>query len=75
MIDSLKEARNVMKDTEKYLSGIISYEWMQHHPHFHRNEKEHISSVVTNLISTYNSLSRIIDNLIELQKGKKDDNI
>lgn len=75
MIDSLKEARKVMKDTQDYLSSIISYEWMQHHPHFHRNEKEHISSVVTNLLSTYNDLSRIIDNLIKLQKEKKDDDI
>ena len=75
MIDTLKEVRKVMRDTQDYLSDIIAYEWMQHHPHFHRNEKEHISSVVTNLISTYNDLSRIIDNLIELQKGKKDDNI
>jgi len=71
MIDTLKEARNVMKDTEKYLSDIIAYEWMQHHPHFHRNEKEHINNVVNNLIGTYNDLSKLIDNLIELKKQKE----
>ena len=72
MIDSLKEARNVMKDTEKYLSGIIAYEWMQHHPHFHRNEKEHMNNVVNNLIGTNNELAKLIN---ELKKENENDNI
>ena len=39
MIDKLREARDVMKDTEKYLSDILAHEWMAHHPHFHNNSK------------------------------------
>ena len=38
MIDTLKEARNVMKDTEKYLStSLLIVDATS--PHFHRNEK------------------------------------
>ena len=40
MIDKLREARDVMKDTEKYLSDILRHEWMAHHPHFHNNSKD-----------------------------------
>jgi hypothetical protein len=72
MIDTLKEARKVMRDTQDYLSDIIAYAWMQHHPHFHRNEKEHINNVVNNLIGTNNELSKLIT---QLKKEQKDDNI
>ena len=42
MIDKLREARDVMKDTEKYLSDILAHEWMAHHPHFHIHIHIHI---------------------------------
>jgi hypothetical protein len=72
MIDTLKEARKVMRDTQDYLSDIIAYEWMQHHPHFHRNEKEFMNNVVNNLVGTNNELSKLIS---QLKKEQKDDNI
>jgi len=72
MIDTLKEVRKVMKDTQDYLSDIIAYEWMQHHPHFHRNEKEHINNVVNNLIGTNNELAKLIN---QLKKEQENDNI
>jgi DNA-directed RNA polymerase subunit F len=72
MIDTLKEARKVMRDTQDYLSDIIAYEWMQHHPHFHRNEKEHINKVVNNLIGTNNELAKLIN---KLKKEQENDNI
>jgi len=72
MIDTLKQARKVMRDTQDYLSDIIAYEWMQHHPHFHRNEKEHINNVVNNLIGTNNELAKLIN---QLKKEQENDNI
>lgn len=72
MIDTLKEVRKVMRDTQDYLSDIIAYEWMQHHPHFHRNEKEHMNNVVNNLIGTNNELAKLIN---ELKKENENDNI
>jgi hypothetical protein len=72
MIDTLKEVRKVMKDTQDYLSDIIAYEWMQNHPHFHRNEKEHINNVVNNLIGTNNELAKLIN---QLKKEQENDNI
>ena len=72
MIDTLKEVRKVMRDTQDYLSDIIAYEWMQHHPHFHRNEKEHINNVVNNLIGTNNELAKLIN---KLKKEQENDNI
>ena len=68
MIDKLREARDVMKDTEKYLSDILAHEWMAHHPHFHNNSKDDVSKIVENLIGTYTKLSRIIDELIRIKK-------
>jgi hypothetical protein len=66
MIDKLREARDVMKDTEKYLSDILAHEWMAHHPHFHN--KDDVNKIVNNLIGTYTKLSRIIDELIRIKK-------
>ena len=68
MIDKLREARDVMKDTEKYLSDILAHEWMAHHPHFHNNNKDDVSKIIENLIGTYTKLSRIIDELIRIKK-------
>ena len=68
MIDKLREARDVMKDTEKYLSDILAHEWMAHHPHFHNNSKDDVNKIVENLIGTYTKLSRIIDELIRIKK-------
>ena len=68
MIDKLREARDVMKDTEKYLSDILAHEWMAHHPHFHNNSKDDVNKIVNNLIGTYTKLSRIIDQLIRIKK-------
>jgi hypothetical protein len=72
MIDTLKEARKVMRDTQNYLSDIIAHEWMQNHPHFHRNEKEYINNVVNNLIGTNNELAKLIN---QLKKEQENDNI
>ena len=68
MIDKLREARDVMKDTEKYLSDILRHEWMAHHPHFHNNSKDDVNKIVNNLIGTYTRLSNIIDELILIKK-------
>ena len=63
MIDKLKKAMYTLRDTEKYLAGIISYEWMQYHPHFHGNNKEAMKDIIDNLARTNSELKVIIDNL------------
>ena len=40
MIDKLKVIQYTLRDTEKYLFGIIKNEWMKDHPHFAYNQKQ-----------------------------------
>ena len=69
MIDKLKKARYTLRDTEKYLSGILAYEWMHHHPHFHGNNKQAMLEIRDNLIKTSEELKVIIDYLnIDINK-------
>lgn len=69
MIDKLKKARYTLRDTEKYLSGILAYEWMQHHPHFHGNTKQAMKEIRDNLIKTSEELKVIIDSInIDINK-------
>lgn len=71
MIDKLKKARYTLRDTEKYLSGILAYEWMQYHPHFHGNNKQAMQDIRDNLIKTNEELKVIIDSInIEMVKEK-----
>jgi hypothetical protein len=63
MIDKLKKARYALRDTEKYLSGILAYEWMHHHPHFHGNTKQVMQDIRDNLIKTSEELRGIIDSI------------
>ena len=69
IIDKLKKARYTLRDTEKYLSGILAYEWMHHHPHFHGNTKQAMLEIRDNLIKTSEELKVIIDSLnIDINK-------
>jgi hypothetical protein len=76
MIDKLKKARYTLRDTEKYLSGILAYEWMQYHPHFHGNNphfhgnnKQAMQDIRDNLIKTSEELKVIIDSInIDINK-------
>jgi len=69
MIDKLKKVRYTLRDTEKYLSGILAYEWMQYHPHFHGNNKHAMQEIRDNLIKTSEELKIIIDSInIDINK-------
>ena len=69
MIDKLKKARYTLRDTEKYLSGIVAYEWMQQHPHFHGNTKQVRQGIRDKLIKTNEELKVIIDSInIDINK-------
>jgi len=69
MIDKLKKARYTLRDTEKYLSGILAYEWMQYNPHFHGNNKKAMQEIRDNLIKTSEELKGIIDSInIDINK-------
>tara|TARA_R100001510_G_scaffold33130_1_gene29641 strand:- start:211 stop:423 length:213 start_codon:yes stop_codon:yes gene_type:complete len=69
MIDKLKKARYTLRDTEKYISGIVAYEWMQNHPHFHGNDKKAMLEIRDNLIKTSEELRVIINSInIELNR-------
>ncbi len=69
MIDKLQTIRYTLRDTEKYLSGILAYEWMQYHPHFHGNNKQAMLEIRNNLIKTSEELKVIIDSInIDINK-------
>ena len=70
MIDKLKTILYILRETEKYLSGIVKYEWMKDHPHFEYNEKQVINDMINTLTQKQKELSKIIDELDEL-KGSK----
>ena len=67
MIDKLKTILYILRETEKYLSGIVKYEWMKDHPHFEYNEKQVINDMINTLTQKQKELSKIIDEL----KGDK----
>ena len=69
MIDKLESIRYTLRDTEKYLFGIIKNKWMKDHPHFIYNDKQILSDIIVNLIKTSEELKVIIDSInIELNK-------
>ena len=69
MIDKLQTIRYTLRDTEKYLFGIIKNKWMKDHPHFIYNDKQILSDIIVNLIKTSEELKVIIDSInIELNK-------
>ena len=67
MIDKLKTILYILRETEKYLSGIVKYEWMKDHPHFEYNEKQVVNDMINTLTEKQKELSKIIDEL----KGSK----
>tara|TARA_Y100000401_G_scaffold65103_1_gene51876 strand:- start:1228 stop:1446 length:219 start_codon:yes stop_codon:yes gene_type:complete len=72
MIDKLKTIRYTLRDTEKYLFGIIKNEWMKDHPHIMYNDKQILSDIIANLIKTSEELKVIIDSInIELNKEEE----
>ena len=68
MIDKLKTIQYILRETEKYLSGIVKYEWMKDHPHFEYNEKQVINDMINTLTQKQKELSKIIDELREEQQ-------
>jgi|TARA_A100001515_G_scaffold94893_1_gene75995 hypothetical protein len=72
MIDKLKKVLYTLRVSEKYISGILAYEWMQHHPHFHGNDKKAMLEIRDNLIKTSEELKVIIDSMnIEINGSKQ----
>mgnify|MGYP003124918369 CR=1 FL=1 len=63
MIDKLKKVLYTLRVSEKYISGILAYEWMYHHPHFHGNTKQAMEEIRDNLIKTSEELKVIIDSI------------
>ena len=65
MIDKLKTIRYTLRDTEKYLMGIIKYDWMKDHPHFEYNQKQVLSDIIVNLMKKQDELGKLIGELKE----------
>ena len=65
MIDKLKTIRYTLRDTEKYLMGIIKYDWMKTHPRFEYNQKQVLSDIIVNLMKKQDELGKLIDELKE----------
>ena len=63
MIDKLKIIQYTLRDTEKYLFGIIQNEWMKAHPHFMYNDKQAIKDIIKNLRKRQRVLSTQIKGL------------
>ena len=51
MIDKLKTIQYTLRDTEKYLVGIIKYDWMKTHPHFEYNQKQVLADIIKTLMN------------------------
>jgi hypothetical protein len=68
MIDKKQTIRYTLRDTEKYLFGIIKNKWMKDHPHFIYNDKQILSDIIVNLIKKQEELSKLIDELREEQQ-------
>ena len=67
MIDKLKVIQYTLRDTEKYLFGIIKNEWMKDHTHFAYNQKQVLQDIIINLVNKQNELSKLIDELRETE--------
>ena len=67
MIDKLKVIQYTLRDTEKYLFGIIKNELMKDHPHFAYNQKQVLQDIIINLVNKQNELSKLIDELRETE--------
>ena len=67
MIAKLKVIQYTLRDTEKYLFGIIKNEWMKDHPHFAYNQKQVLQDIIINLVNKQNELSKLIDELRETE--------
>jgi len=67
MIDKLKTIQYTLRDTEKYLVGVIKYDWMKSHPHFEYNQKQVLSDIIKVLVNKQNELTKLIEEL----KGSK----
>ena len=65
MIDKLKTIRYTLRDTEKYLMGIIKYDWMKDHPHFEYNQKQVLADIIKVLVDKQKELGKLIGELKE----------
>ncbi len=63
MIDKLKTIQYTLRDTEKYLVGVIKYDWMKSHPHFEYNQKQVLSDIIKVLVNKQNELTKLIEEL------------
>jgi len=63
MIDKLKLIQYNLRDTEKYLYGIIKNKWMKDHPHFMYNDKQVLKDIINIIMKKQDELSKIIDEL------------
>jgi|TARA_A100001201_G_scaffold105688_1_gene90443 hypothetical protein len=67
MIDKLQTIRYTLRDTEKYLVGVIKYDWMKTHPHFEYNQKQVLADIIKVLVDKQKELGKLINEL----KGSK----
>ena len=67
MIDKLQTIRYTLRDTEKYLFGIIKNKWMKDHPHFEYNQKQVLADIIKVLVDKQKELGKLINEL----KGSK----
>ena len=63
MIDKLKTIQYSLRDTEKYLVGVIKYDWMKSHPHFEYNQKQVLADIIKVLVNKQNELTKLIQEL------------
>jgi len=63
MIDKLKTIQYTLRDTEKYLVGVIKYDWMKSHPHFEYNQKQVLTDIIKVLVNKQNELTKLIQEL------------
>ena len=63
MIDKLKTIQFTLRDTEKYLVGVIKYDWMKSHPHFEYNQKQVLADIIKVLVNKQNELTKLIQEL------------
>ena len=58
MIDKLQTIRYTLRDTEKYLVGVIKYDWMKTHPHFEYNQKQVLADIIKVLVDKQKELGK-----------------
>ena len=73
MINKLKKIQYSLRDVEKYLYGITSYENMQFHHDICNNKKERVQEYIDLLVDIQNELRYTIDTLWHniLKEGKE----